>query len=168
MCVFACASVQFAPPRVSALQKEIRIIDALSHIYPPSRSLSPTPLSLLGLLLPPLVIAPARAHSDTCQEEDMTCHVPPRSTLNYCSFLVSCAWLVLYVRVLICWLRGCACLKDSLTSRKPQHDTAADAHAPNRIIASAVKVFRKKQIKKKTKEHKMSCLIQCKFNVHRK
>lgn len=61
-------------------------MDALSHIYPLSRSLSLEPPSLA---LPALVSASLPAHSDTCQEEDMTVmFLKGALWMNYCSFLV--------------------------------------------------------------------------------
>ena len=47
-------------------------MDALSHIYALSGSLSLNPLPLLRLPFPHLVSKSLPAHSDTCQEEDMT------------------------------------------------------------------------------------------------
>lgn len=64
-------------------------MDALSHIYTLSGSLSLNPLPLLCLPLPPLVSTSLATHSNTCQEEDMTVmFLKGALCMNYCSFLV--------------------------------------------------------------------------------
>lgn len=84
--VCVCVCMRLIGLRVSVLRKETRIMDALSHIYPLSGSFSLNPSSPA---LPPLVSTSPPAHSDTCQEEDLTVmFLKGALCMNYCSFLV--------------------------------------------------------------------------------